>query len=80
MMTSQPPLLYWRPASVAVMHAVTQWRTAGTPVCYTLDAGPNVHVICEPTSADIVASQLGEIPGVTRVLRSGPGGAAHVLD
>jgi diphosphomevalonate decarboxylase len=80
MMTSQPPLLYWQPASIAVMHAVSNWRAAGTPACYTLDAGPNVHVICEAASGDKIASLLGEIPGVTRVLRSGPGGAAHFLD
>jgi diphosphomevalonate decarboxylase len=80
MMTSQPPLLYWQPASIAVMHAVSQWRSAGTSACYTLDAGPNVHVICEAASAGKVAAQLGEIHGVTRVLRSGPGGAAHLLD
>lgn len=80
MMTSQPPLLYWQPASIAVMHAVSQWRAAGAPACYTLDAGPNVHVICEAASADRIASQLGEIPGVARVLRSGPGGAARFLD
>lgn len=80
MMTSQPPLLYWQPASIAVMQAVSQWRAAGAPACYTLDAGPNVHVICEAASADKIAVQLAEIPGVTRVLRSAPGSAAHFLD
>ncbi len=80
MMTSRPPLLYWQAASVAVMHAVNDWRAAGTPACYTLDAGPNVHVICEAASADKVATQLSEIPGVVRILRSGLGGAVQSLD
>jgi diphosphomevalonate decarboxylase len=80
MMTSQPPLLYWQPASIAVMHEVSEWRAAGMPACYTLDAGPNVHVICGAAFADKVAAQLGQIPGVVRVLRSGPGGTVQLLD
>jgi diphosphomevalonate decarboxylase len=80
MMTSQPPLLYWQAASVSVMHAVTDWRGRGTPCCYTLDAGPNVHVICAATAAESVSAALAQIPGVLRVLRSAPGGAARLVD
>jgi diphosphomevalonate decarboxylase len=79
MLTSDPPLFYWQPASLAVMHAVRAWRAAGQPVCFTLDAGPNVHVLTEAPSAPAVAQQLAAIPGVQRVIQSGAGGAAHLL-
>ena len=46
MMTSTPALHYWMPASLVVMDCVRRWRMEGLPVCYTVDAGPNVHVIC----------------------------------
>ena len=46
MITSTPPLLYWQPGTVEIMHAVQTWRKEGLPVCYTIDAGPNVHVVC----------------------------------
>ena len=46
MMTSSPPLVYWQPATLAIMHAVSTWRQQGLPACYTNDAGPNVHVLC----------------------------------
>ena len=46
MITQSPPLLYWQPATLAVMHAVQEWRGQGLAACYTIDAGPNVHVIC----------------------------------
>ena len=49
MMTSTPALHYWKPASLSVMNAVRQWRGDGLSVCYTVDAGPNVHVICPKT-------------------------------
>lgn len=79
MMTSQPALLYWAPTSVAIMLAAREWRSAGVPVCYTLDAGPNVHVICQSDVADKVTRQLQEIEGVQRVLTSGPGGGAQLV-
>ncbi|MCL5429437.1 MAG: diphosphomevalonate decarboxylase [Chloroflexi bacterium] len=79
MMTSQPGLHYWLPASVAVMQAVRDWRSAGIPVCYTLDAGPNIHVLCPVEVADRVTRQLQEIDGVLRVLGSGPGGPARLV-
>ncbi len=80
MMTSQPALVYWEPASVAAMLAVRDWRSAGLPVCYTLDAGPNVHVLCPHEVSDRVCSQLRDIEGVIRVLSSGPGGEAQPVD
>ena len=79
MMTSQPPLFYWQPASLQIMHSVAVWRRAGLPVCYTLDAGPNVHVICPAESAALVKEQLLEQSEVTDVLVARAGGGAHLL-
>jgi diphosphomevalonate decarboxylase len=80
MMTSNPPLIYWAPASIAVIQAVRAWRAAGTAACYTLDAGPNVHVICMEDEAERVAKELERIPGVMQVLLSGVGGQAHLVE
>ncbi len=77
MMTSRPPLFYWEPATVAVLLAVRRWREEGLPVAFTLDAGPNVHILCPAEAADAVARRLEGVPGVRRVLRSGPGGGAQ---
>jgi len=79
MMTSQPPLLYWQPPSLAVMQAVAAWRVDGLQAGYTLDAGPNVHVLSAIADAAEVAARLGQIPGVLRVLQAAPGGAARLL-
>ncbi|MCA2001203.1 MAG: diphosphomevalonate decarboxylase, partial [Chloroflexi bacterium] len=45
MMTSNPPLMYWQPATLGIFHAVREWRASGFPAAYTVDAGANVHVI-----------------------------------
>ena len=80
MMTQDPPLFYWEPASLRVMKAVRQWRDEKGLDCFaTLDAGPNVHVICTAKSAIEVLFLLKKIPGVQEVLTSAPGGKALLL-
>jgi diphosphomevalonate decarboxylase len=78
MITSTPPLLYWQPATLAVMRAVQDWRRAGLPVAYTIDAGPNVHVLTPANWAVEVVARLAEIEGVEQVLTALPGGAAYL--
>jgi diphosphomevalonate decarboxylase len=79
-MTSSPRILYWQPATLTVMQAVTAWRKQGLPICYTIDAGPNVHVICTAPIAFEVAERLKALDGVEAVLRATPGGPARIID
>jgi diphosphomevalonate decarboxylase len=80
MMTSKPALIYWEPLSLAIMDGVRRWRqTDDLMVCYTLDAGPNVHCICAERDADAVAHRLRALSGDMEILRSGIGGGAYVL-
>lgn len=77
MMTSNPALFYWQPATLTVMRAVREWRAAGLPVAYTIDAGPNVHVICTEGQVASVAEKLKELPDVLDVLTAKVGGPAR---
>jgi diphosphomevalonate decarboxylase len=78
MMTSTPPLLYWQPATLTVMQAVQSWRAHGIPVFYTIDAGPNVHVLCPAAQVDRLNNLLAALPGVRSVLSARPGGPTHL--
>jgi diphosphomevalonate decarboxylase len=79
MMTSRPPLHYLTPASVEVISRVRSWRRAGLQVCSTVDAGPNVHIICPETHIGEIIERTREIPGVTDVLSAPVGGPAQLL-
>jgi diphosphomevalonate decarboxylase len=79
MMTSRPGLFYWQPASLTVMQAVREWREDGMPVCYTIDAGPNVHVICPREYIGETEKNLRKLSGVQDVLVAGVGGPARVI-
>jgi diphosphomevalonate decarboxylase len=80
MMSSQPPLYYWTPTTMALILATQQWRAEGIPVYFTIDAGPNVHLICEAPNAQTVESMARKIPGVQTVLSSKPGGPARLVE
>jgi diphosphomevalonate decarboxylase len=79
MMTSRPPLFYWQPTTLTVMEQVRQWRAEGLDVCYTLDAGPNVHCICLRKSAEVVSKRLQALSGVQDIRIAGVGGPAIIL-
>ncbi len=81
MMTSRPSLLYWQPGTIEVMQAVRRWREEdGLPVYFTIDAGPNVHLICEPTFEVEVLKRLQKMGSVRSVITSGPGEGPQLLD
>lgn len=80
MMTSKPPLFYWQPLSLKVMQAVRRWRNnEAVQVCYTLDAGPNVHCICSAADATEVASRLRGLAAEIDIIQSPVGRGAYVL-
>ena len=79
MMTSTPRLIYWQAATLQIMEAVQTWRQDGIPVCYTIDAGPNVHVICTEEDAGQIKTMLQNSPGVLEVITSSPGGATKLV-
>ena len=79
MMTQDPPLFYWEPVSLRLIKLVREWREEGLPCFATLDAGPNVHVICLPESAAEVRARMEKIEGIREILESGPGGKAELL-
>lgn len=79
MMTSTPALFYWSPVSLEIMQSAARWRAGGLPVCYTLDAGPNVHLITTRPHLEVLKAQVQNIPGVHRILVAGPGGPVKVV-
>jgi diphosphomevalonate decarboxylase len=80
MLTSRPPLIYWSPATLEVLQAVREWRAMGVPAYFTMDAGPNVHLICEAAHATEVAALAARLPGVLSVQVSAPGGPARLVE
>jgi diphosphomevalonate decarboxylase len=79
MLTSRPTLLYWMPETLRLMTAIVAWRGAGLEICYTIDAGPNVHCLCAPQASRLAARRLRRVPGVLEVIACPPGDGARLL-
>ncbi|MHA2271547.1 MAG: diphosphomevalonate decarboxylase [Candidatus Hodarchaeales archaeon] len=78
MMTSFPPLLYWNGPSIDIMHKIHELRMENDIPCYfTLDAGPNVHIITLPENANTVSRRLQEeVEGIQQIIVSHTGKGA----
>ena len=79
MMTSTPPLFYWKPVTIEIMKRVQGWRNEGLAVCFTIDAGPNVHILCLQKDLEETTRLLKSIEGVQQILVARPGGPAHLV-
>lgn len=74
MLTTIPSIRYLRPGSLAAIQVVEDLRRQGVSAWYTMDAGPNVKVLCESRDAQTVAHALAT--AVDRVETLGIGGDA----
>ena len=79
-MTSEPPIFYWQPATLAVLAEVRAMRSDGVFAYSTMDAGANVHVICSPESEPEVASRLGGLDVDLSLIHDGVGRGPVVED
>ncbi len=76
MWTGRPTLNYWLPGTLGCLDAVQALRKAGIGAWATMDAGPNVKVLCLPEDSERVAIALA--PWVERTDILAPGGDATV--
>jgi len=72
MMTSQPALFYWLPATLAVLKAVRKARESGLECYFSIDAGPNVHCFCRPEKMQELQEILQGIEGVKKTIPALP--------
>lgn len=61
MMTSHPPYILMKPATLAVIQKVQEFRhTTEIPICFTLDAGANIHLLYPKAFTEPVKNWLEE--------------------
>ena len=79
-MTSDPPVLYWAPATLAALGTVRELRQRGVSAWATMDAGPHVKALCQAGDAERVRHALARTPGVTRTWVAKPGPGVEVYE
>jgi diphosphomevalonate decarboxylase len=80
MFAATPALIYLSPTTLAAMACVRELRANGRFAYFTMDAGPHVKVLTLADQIDAVRSALETVPGVLRVMVSGIGGGARIVE
>lgn len=79
-LSAQPPFTYWTSASLAVQSLVRQVRAnSGLSAYMTMDAGPNVKVLCRASEMDQLVDLLAAEFPREKIIKSLPGTGAVVL-
>jgi diphosphomevalonate decarboxylase len=79
MMGSSPPLIYAEPTSLRIVQLCDRLRTEGIGAWETMDAGPQVKIICAASDAGSIRAALAqELPSL-RVTMSRCGSGVHVV-
>lgn len=73
MLGANPPVLYWQSGTMEVIHQVQSIRAAGIQAYFTIDAGPNVKVLCLPKDEQKVRDVLIGLPSVKQIITCCPG-------
>ena len=76
---AEPPIVYWRSATLDCIQRVWSLRADGLAAWVTMDAGPQVKVLCDAAGAERVRVALAELPGVERVIACKLGQGATVV-
>jgi len=79
MLGANPPILYWEPDSVLAMKMVRELRNEGIACYFTMDAGPNVKILCRLSESNKIKEKLMEAFDEERIIVTGPGPGVILL-
>lgn len=77
MFTTIPSIRYWKPETLKVVEIVEELRLSGIDCWYTMDAGPNVKILCHKEDSHNIAERIQPIVKQTHILE--PGRGTHLL-
>ncbi|WP_338489820.1 diphosphomevalonate decarboxylase [Ruoffia tabacinasalis] len=76
---ADPSMTYWEPESLTAMNIVRDLREAGIPCYFTMDAGPNVKVLCRLSQAEEIKKAFEKHFSSDRLVITGPGKGPHKI-
>lgn len=80
MLTTKPAIIYWLPTTMEVIHNVVSWRENGLECYFTIDAGPQVKIICLKKDVPEIKKRLKNIEGIKRIIVSKSGKGVRLID
>lgn len=80
MITTKPSIIYWNTGTIQIIQSVLQWRDEGLEVYFTIDAGPQVKILCLKKDIEEVEKRLKKIRLLEHVIITRPGGGTRIVN
>ena len=80
METSKPPLMYRNATSHLCIQKIEEMKGTGIGIFYTIDAGPQVKIICKAKYTDQVISEMKSIPNIQDIIEVDIGQGARLIN
>ena len=79
-LSANPPFNYWTPETIVAMQKIEALREQGYPVYLTMDAGPNVKIICKASQMKELQALLLKDYHKDQLVLAKPGPGLQVLE
>ena len=80
MRTSEPSINYINEKTTLCIDEIKKIRSSGTDLFFTIDAGPQVKIICNSEDKDLIRKKLSGKPYIIDLLEANIGSGARLVD
>ena len=78
-MSANPGIIYWNENTVKLINKVRELRKNGLGVFFTIDAGPQVKVLCLPSDIKKAKNEFKNISGIQQIITTAIGPSAYIV-
>lgn len=78
-MSANPGIIYWNEYTVKLISKVRELRKKGFEVFFTIDAGPQVKVLCFPSDVEKVQNEFKNTSGIQQIITTSIGPSAYIV-
>jgi len=79
-MSARPGLIYWNGTTLELINEVRELRADGVPVFFTVDAGPQVKIICPSDEKEKIKKHFVNRNGIEKIIVSDLGDGVKKID
>lgn len=79
MLGAKPPFSYWEPDTILATQIVRDLRKEGILCYFTMDAGPNVKILCKLSDSQKIKNRLGQVFNGENIIIAAPGPEPTVI-
>jgi len=78
-MSANPGIIYWNEHTVKIINEIRALRKKGLGVFFTIDAGPQVKVLCLPSDVNKVQNEFKNMAGIKQTISTSIGPSAYIV-